>query len=551
MLEDFDIRQYVQFARRWWWLLLLAGLVAGGVGYWLELRKPIRYQARATLMIYQGTSSDSNSNVYADVVANERVAPTYAQLLTRYPVLESVINNNKLPLSPAQLAGMISAKPVANTNLIELLVIDTDSVRASVIANTLPTVFSAYNSKLQSERYAQKKSDSQIELDTLNRRILETQIALNVLGEPSTVEEEADQARLQTQLNQYRQSYASALNTYEQLRIAENRSTTNNLVAYEMATSPAPALARDMTRAGASAFAVAALLAGVFAYLWDYFDDTFKLPEQISTLTGLPILSVIQQQKADNMSRGLVAQVEPRSPVSEAYRMLRTNLQFSGVDRQKRVIVVTSPQMGDGKSTTAANLAIVMAQSGKKVLLIDGDLRRPSLHTKFDLPNRYGLTDLLVNHDFDTTALLATSTNNLFFLPSGNIPPNPAELLGSDSMRRLIEKFSETFDCVLIDAPPVTAVSDPIILGRLSDGFILVVALKQSKSKLTQQTCEQLKRANIPMLGLAVNFLRLQDRGYYYYYYQYDQDYAKQNFLQRLLRTKHKRKTDPTVEIEA
>jgi capsular polysaccharide biosynthesis protein len=330
MLEDFDIRQYVQFARRWWWLLLLAGLVAGGVGYWLELRKPIRYQARATLMIYQGTSSDTNSNVYADVVANERVAPTYAQLLTRYPVLESVINNNKLPFLPAQLAGMISAKPVVNTNLIELLVTDTDSVRASVIANTLPTVFSAYNSKLQAERYAQKKADSQVELDTLNQRILETQIALNVLGEPSTVEEEADQARLQTQLNQYRQSYASALNTYEQLRIAENRSTTNNLVAYEMATSPAPALARDVARSGASAFAVAALLAGVFAYLWDYFDDTFKLPEQIATLTGLPILSVIQQQKADHMSRGLVAQVEPRSPVSEAYRMLRTNLQFSG-----------------------------------------------------------------------------------------------------------------------------------------------------------------------------------------------------------------------------
>jgi non-specific protein-tyrosine kinase len=199
----------------------------------------------------------------------------------------------------------------------------------------------------------------------------------------------------------------------------------------------------------------------------------------------------------------LITLTDPRSPVSEAYRTLRTNLSFYSLDDPIRSLVVTSPAADEGKNIMIANLAVTMAQSGRRTLLVDCDLRRPSLHDLFELQNEPGLTNQILG-EIDDVPLQKTAVENLWLLASGPIPPNPADMLGTKRIDELIAKLVDQYDIVLFDAPPVTAVTDAAILGVRVNGVLLVINAGKTRRDQAERAKELLEKANVRVIGAAL-----------------------------------------------
>lgn len=209
---------------------------------------------------------------------------------------------------------------------------------------------------------------------------------------------------------------------------------------------------------------------------------------------------------------------EPRSPISEAYRTLRTNLDFAGLAKTLKTLVVTSAGVNEGKSTTLANLAVVTAQAGRKVILVDADLRRPRLHQIFGLDNEKGLTTVMM----DDNALIApplqeTGVEGLWLLPSGPLPPNPAELMGSRRMEEAIAKLVERADQVFFDTPPVVAVTDAAVLATKVDGVLLVISAGKTRREYARTAVQRLQQINARLVGTVLTNVQMGTgfRGYY------------------------------------
>ena len=216
--------------------------------------------------------------------------------------------------------------------------------------------------------------------------------------------------------------------------------------------------------------------------------------------------------------RKLITKLSPKSPISEQYRTIRTNIQFSSIDKEVRSLIVTSSGPGEGKSTTIANLAVVFAQQGKTVLLVDTDMRKPTVHYTFNLTNTFGLTNVLTKQTGLMEAVNRSDEKNLFVLTSGPIPPNPAELMGSKAMDEFLETAYQEFDLVLFDTPPVLAVTDAQILANRCDGTILVVSSGKTEIEQATKAKELLLAANAKILGVVLNNKKMKENQYYYYY---------------------------------
>ncbi|MEH6908139.1 CpsD/CapB family tyrosine-protein kinase [Neobacillus drentensis] len=222
--------------------------------------------------------------------------------------------------------------------------------------------------------------------------------------------------------------------------------------------------------------------------------------------------------KTINNKRNIIAMFDSKSPIAEQYRTIRTNIQFSSIDQEVRSLMVTSSGPGEGKSTTVANLAVVFAQQGKRVLLVDADLRKPTVQYTFNQTNTFGLTSVLTKQMTLEKAISTTEEKNLFVLTSGPIPPNPAELLSSQAMAQFFQDVYELFDIVLFDTPPVLAVTDAQILANKCEGTILVVSSGKTEKELVIKAKELLDSAQSKLLGVVLNNKKLQNNSYYYYY---------------------------------
>lgn len=212
-----------------------------------------------------------------------------------------------------------------------------------------------------------------------------------------------------------------------------------------------------------------------------------------------------------------IVEKEPKSIAAESYRTLRTNIQYSSFDKEYKVIMVTSSEPGEGKSTTSGNLALCLAQGEKKVILVDCDLRKPSLHKKFKISNIVGLSDVMIGKEELVTAMHRYN-NNLVILTSGKIPPNPSEMLSSKAMTTLLDKLKQNFDYIILDTPPVQAVTDSQILATKADGAILVVRAERTKKDSVQNAISLLKKVNANIIGTVLNGLDNSRNKYYYYY---------------------------------
>lgn len=224
------------------------------------------------------------------------------------------------------------------------------------------------------------------------------------------------------------------------------------------------------------------------------------------------------QSKIGNNVRHLITQINPKSPISEQYRTVRTNMQFASVDKELKSLIVTSSGPGEGKSSTTANLAVVYAQQGKKVLLVDADLRKPTMHYTFRLDNLRGLSNVLVGENTIDEATNRTDIEALDVMTCGPIPPNPAELLASRKMETFLKEALFSYDLVIFDTPPVLAVTDAQILANIVDGSILVVRSGDTEIEPAQRAKEALEPAKAKLLGVVLNGREKKASNYYYYY---------------------------------
>lgn len=221
-----------------------------------------------------------------------------------------------------------------------------------------------------------------------------------------------------------------------------------------------------------------------------------------------------------NNKRPIITDINPKSPISEAYRTLRTNIDFSSIDEELKAIMLTSAGPGEGKSTTATNLAVVYAQNERKVLIIDADLRKPTMHHTFNKSNRWGLTNLLTGKTAMQEVIVETEIPNLHLLPSGPIPPNPSEILSSKRMSAILDELKGMYDLVVVDTPPALAVADAQIMATKCDGVILVISSGTTKRDAAAKMKANMDHVKARVIGAVLNNVdRKSGEGYYYYYY--------------------------------
>jgi len=377
---------------------------------------------------------------------------------------------------------------------------------------------------------------------------------LFVIGEPMAREDttSTQMARLQRTLSLYEQIYFSSLSALETLNMTRVQSAPNVIQVEPAVVPSAPVSPRPMETAMLYGGIGILLMAGI-VFLIEYLDDTIKTPEEVKDILNLPVLGLIADMNGSGMKKGkggdqgvFVADL-PRSPITEAFRSMRTSLEFYGVDKPLRTLVVTSSGPEEGKTTIATNLAAILAKGNKNILLLDADLRRPRIHNLVGISNRTGLSDLLRGR-LTISEVIQKSKNieNLSMVTSGSLPPNPAELIASKKMTQIIDELQQHCDILVIDTPPAI-VTDSQLLASQADGVIYIIRPGKTRLIAAKTPLEEFARVDAKIIGVVMNRIP-RNRDYYYGGYNYYAPNAQ--FSEKYYRSGDaKEKTEPVQKL--
>lgn len=536
MEETFDLERYLGIARRWWWGIMVCALLAGVSAFVVtSLQTPV-YSTSAIVLVQPPSSRASVD--WQVIRYAEQLGPTYIHMLIGRPVREAAFarlgwdipsgmwddsdgevfqssSSTGGRINASRSWGNVSAESIPMTQLIRLTVTDVDPEKAATLANAIVDAFIEQYQAMQHGRYNEALEAIQAQMDELSIQMKETQTQIDALGEPKTQQERMDLTLLESTLGGYRNTYSILVRDYEQMNLlaAQNADT---VAVYERARAPRVPDSKHRLRNTVLAATVGAILTVGIVLLIEYLDDTIKTPADVKRVVGLTTLGAIGKMPPDE--RDLIVASQPLSPISEAFRKLRTSLRFSGLDRPLRTLLVTSAGPTEGKSTTTANLSVAMAQSGLKAAILDADLRRPRQHQIFGLFPRGGLSGALLAGHIDGNLLSVPTAENLFLMAAGEKPPNPAETLGSHRMRELLDEMTEQVDIVLIDSPPVLPVTDAAVLAQEVDGVLLVVDAGKTRRKMVQQAVEELDQVKANLIGVVLNGVSARHASYYHKY---------------------------------
>ena len=479
MGEELDLKSYWRILLRWWWILVL-GVVAAGVAAFLASRAmtPV-YEARAQILVQGGVTPGTPS--LSDIQASQQLARNYGDLIKTRPILEQVIERLSLPYSPGALSRRITV--TSPRSLIEIKVADPDRQLAADIANTTANTFINDFRDNQFLQIAQFQS-------SLGQ--------YGITGDPSIV--------------------AAQAATMSTLHIAES--------AIPPSSPFSPRTRLNILLAAA----LGLLAAGLVIFILEYLDDKVRSPDELKALTGLSTLgSVLRYQSGDGLGAITIGDEHRHSAIAESYKFLRTNLRFAALDTAEglRSLLVTSASPEEGKTTTAANLAISVAKEGKSVILVDSDLRKPGINRIFDLRDHKGLTHVILGETTLEEALAPTPVEGLRVLPSGPLPPDATHILGSAKMKAVVEQMKSSADLVVFDSPPLLAVTDPMLLVSMVDGVLMVVNTQRTRRDAVRRGIESLRQGNPGFIGAVLNKVSAKWRGSYYYYYYYGGDGAE------------------------
>lgn len=339
---------------------------------------------------------------------------------------------------------------------------------------------------------------------------------------------ETQLARLTRAVKVAEGTYLLLAQRLQEAKIEEN-TIVDNLRIVDRAIPPGAPVKPRTTRNTIFGVALGLVLGVAAAYLMEMLETTFQTPEEVERVLGLPVLGVIPflQEPGRGKEIPLIGDGSRRAPFAEAFRHLRTNITYLSADRPVRRIAVTSPGPGEGKDTVSANLAIALAQLGKRVLLVDCDLRKPKLFWVFHPETPFGLTEMLVDGMSVDQVIHPTKVENLWFIPSGIVrPPNPADLLDSQKMRSFLQREDGGGDVLVLNTPPALPVADAAVLSPAVDGVLLVVRIGRTPREAARRARQQIESVGGRVVGVVVNGVPMPRRGRGYYYYSYYYDYG-------------------------
>ncbi len=527
--------------------------------------KQLSIQQVGTTQVIQLTAQDSNPQ-HAAAIANTLVTSLISQNENlqsgRYTATEQSLQTqiDQVQTQISALQGTIN--DISTTAVADQIKQVQDQI------NALQTQINALTTQYKDLKQQWQTSDVQTQEQSIQAQINQLQAVQNsyqqvytslvVQGQPvaSAVNNSSTRlAQLQSTLSQYQQVYVNLLNSMEAVKLAGLQNTPN-VVQIEAAAVPnTPVQPRPITNTLLAAM-VGLMLAGGIVFLVEYLDNTIKTVEDVERVLGMTVIGYIaEMQYSKGSSEELYVTSQPRSPVSEAFRLLRTNLEFAGVDKPLRKILVTSAGPNEGKSTVAANLAVIMAQGGKRVLLLDADLRKPQIHKLLGLHNNVGLSDLFRGTIADNLVVQSyLGQESVSVVTSGSLPPNPAELLGSARMEQILTDALTRADVIVIDSPP-SLVADVQVLASKADGVLVVIQPGHTLTDEVQAMLEQLNRTGTRIVGVVFN--RIPRNRFYYYggyrhyspYYNRGYDYYYTN--EEHHKGKKKRKADKPAPVHA
>lgn len=456
---EINIREWVYLLLRKWYLIAICFALAVSSAFLVtQFYLKPVYKAESTLFL--GKEKDQISLSFADIQVNNQLVVDYRQILKSYRVAEVI--QQKLGVDIEKFQGNVSVSTVKDSRIFSINYEDTDPERAAKVVNELATVIQQMASEI---------------IEVKNVKVIDT-----------------------AKVPKY--------------PIKPNKKTNIGLAGL-----------------------LGIVLGVVLIYLLEFIDYTFKKPEEVERQLGLDVIGTIPEfeggkrgkkkakgEKAlqQEYLRNLIAQNDPKAPATEAFRELRTNLYYKSIDKELKTIVVTSPTLGDGKTVTAVNLAVTLARSGKKVLIIDADLRKPKVHLYFGVKNKEGLTNLLTDakEGEKVKATEKSDISNLYIITSGPIPPNPAEMLSSNKMKTLLDKLKSEYDVVIIDTPPVGQVTDGAIIAGITDATLLVIASSQTRIEMAKRAVKSLEGVNANVIGTVLTKLDTGRTSYYNYKYE-------------------------------
>ena len=525
-----ELNKYIFPLRKWWWLVVASTLIAAIFSYVSILRQPTIYQARTTLMI--GTTINNPNPSSSELFLGQQLAASYADLANR----EIIRNATKNSLGMEQLPEYI-ARALPNTQLIEITVNDINPERAQTVANEL-----AAQLMLLSPISAQSEEQGRQEfvherLDNLEAQIQETELEIEKLQEElaatfsaqEITDKEKQIASLQSKLSTLENNYGLLLSNTQQ-------GAVNTLTIIEYAELPSYPIGPMKGMTILLAAAVGFVLAACEAYLLEYLDDTLKSPDVVMRMFSAPIIGRIFEQEDGINANQLYDAENPNHALTEPFRALRTVIDFAETDQPLKTILITSPDVGDGKSSVAVNLALSIAQRDKKVYLVDGDLRKPKIHELFNLSNDKGLADLMFARSECEWKDIIKEVKNVTVLTAGNLPPDPSGILSSKKMDKFLSEMEQAADVVIIDGPPLF-VADAMILASKVDGVLLVVRPGHTRRSLAQTSLEQIKLAGAKVVGIVLNRIPVRGADYYAgesylntYYYGEENDSEEKKF---------------------
>ncbi len=507
---------YLAVIRKWVWFPILLALVAGGTAAVLSSHQTPIYQAMTTLLVRPAqTMAPAGSFGTLD-----QGIKTYAQLLTERPLLQQVVDDLNLPQSADQLQPNVTVSQRADTELLDVKVQDPSPGRAASIANTLVKDFIAQVEAQEQQQISASLQGLQARIDDLASRITADGREIAVLRSRSSLS--PDQQAHLTSLEQRQAadsaSYATLIKNLEDVR-ANQLARYETLAVVDPATAPSLPIRPHKLLNTLLAAALAAMLGIGVAFLIEYLDNTFTSEDQVRRSTSLPLLGTLPYRKAGKDSEGeLITLTQPRAPASEAYREVRTNLLFSTVDRSLKTIVVTSAAPREGKTRTATNLAVTLAQAGHRVILVDADFRRPDLHRIFRIVDVRGLSNMILDDQVSPELIHETELPNLRVICCGTPPPNPSELLGSGRMLRITHELCGMADILVFDTPPVNAVTDAVVLAARFDATILVIETGRTSRAAVQRAQQTIQKVGGTIVGAVLNKARPTGNVYDYDY---------------------------------
>jgi len=550
-----DLRGYLEVIRRRWAVVLLVALVVVVTAVGLSTSREEQYRASSDLLVRQRATESlfsASDNGYVDA---SRELTNEVRLFESGQTRSAVDEVYDGSLDPASVFASIEG---ATSDVVTVSVVATDPEEAAQLVNTYVETFIELRREQRIDELLAAGEEIQGQVDDLQSRITEVRAPLDLVdialaGEQDDAlrterEEQREDviARITPQLTPLENQRAFYEGQLEELELTAGILQSGGAEVLTPASAPVVPVSPNPVRDGVIALVVGLMLGVGLAFLLNTFDERIRSAADLERIaTGRPVLAVVPEVEGRARPGYVVTRDDPKATASEAYRSLRTAVKFASLDHPLKVIQVTSPASGEGKTTTLANLGVALAQGGDKVAIVCCDLRRPTVHERFKQALTPGFTDVLVG-DAQISEALRRYDTNTYVLPAGTPPPNPSELLSTPRAAAVIEALAEEFDVVLLDTPPVLPVTDALVVTRMVDATVVVVDSRTTHRNPLRRTLQLLDQVNAPVLGLVLNGVA-PDNGRYGYGYGYA--YADASEPKKPSRRRARKRDDQPITV--